>query len=152
MVLSHTHAPTHTCTHKSNSDLLMPSKFHVMSYGWENTKYIHGTQLIFQSNLGLILSGSNQDKEKLKLQERNIQHLCYYIKHVASNKNCLCKTTYYLFPLLYFMSRNGLGHTLFVLRVTHCSLSFAKHKHLHSMTDVKIWAFKLLCYLFFKLE
>jgi len=102
----------------------------------------------FRTDLILIKPGQRE----IKVTRMKYSTLCYYIKRVASNKNSLCKTSYYLFSLLYFMSKNSLGHTLFVLRVTHCSLSFAKHEHLHDMTDVKNRAFKLLCYLFVKLE
>lgn len=140
---------THVYAHEGDRELLMPSKFHVMSHAWEDTKYVCRAQLTIQSNLGLILSQPKQDKKVARMKHTM---WCYYVKHVASNRNCLFRTSYYLLSLLYFMSKNSLGHMLFVLRVTCCSLSLAKHWHLHKVTDVKIWAFRLLLYLFFKLR
>lgn len=128
----------------------MSGKFHVMSYGWENTKYIHATQLIFQSNLGLILSWSNQDKEKLKLQEWNIQ--CFVIISNVWHLTKIVQDQLLSIFIIIFYEQQQFRSYNFVLKVIHCSLNFAKHKHLHSMTDVKMWAFKLICYLFFKVE
>lgn len=63
-----------------------------MSYGWENTKYIHGTQLIFQSNLELILSWSNQDKENLSYKNEifNTESiLLYQMRGIKQKKVCV---------------------------------------------------------------
>lgn len=61
-----------------------------MSYGWENTKYIHGTQLIFQSNLELILSWSNQDKENLSYKNEifnTASILLYHMRGIKQKKS-----------------------------------------------------------------